>query len=120
MIPFVQGDDGKKFCHKLDAGLGQAYGPTYGKNDVVGCGWDTATGNVFFTKNGRNLGNAYTKAFNKFCPCVGIHSYGAKIHVNFGQKPFKFNADNFTTYNVKERLKRSVARAISFGICTFR
>ena len=28
------------------------YGLSYGKNDVVGCGWNRVDGKVFFTKNG--------------------------------------------------------------------
>jgi hypothetical protein len=32
------------------------YGPAYQQNDVVGCGWNSRTKEVFFTKNGEYLG----------------------------------------------------------------
>ena len=35
-----------------------SYGPTYGTGDVIGCGTKLETGDVFFTKNGENLGKA--------------------------------------------------------------
>jgi Ran-binding protein 9/10 len=46
------GDDGKIFWDGQDA----EYGPTYGAEDVVGCGVDFTTNSAFFTKNGRYLG----------------------------------------------------------------
>ena len=47
------GYDGKTFA---EIWYDSAYGPVYGTGDVVGCGTDAQTGNVFFTKNGENLG----------------------------------------------------------------
>ena len=46
-------NNGKKITEILRS---SAYGPVYGTGDVVGCGTDSQTGNVFFTKNGENLG----------------------------------------------------------------
>ena len=48
------GDDGKKFA---DMSTGRAYGPMYGTGDVIGCGTNLQTGDVFFTKNGKHLGD---------------------------------------------------------------
>jgi len=45
------GDDGKKFS---ESGVGEDYAETFGTGDVVGCGIDN--GEIYFTKNGRNLG----------------------------------------------------------------
>ena len=48
------GDDGKLFTgvsHK-----GDPYGPTYGTDDVVGCGFEKNTNTIYFTKNGKHLG----------------------------------------------------------------
>eukprot|EP00658_Telonema_sp_P-2_P035111 TRINITY_DN25582_c0_g1_i2.p1 TRINITY_DN25582_c0_g1~~TRINITY_DN25582_c0_g1_i2.p1 ORF type:complete len:240 (+),score=50.40 TRINITY_DN25582_c0_g1_i2:175-894(+) len=49
------GDDG----HKYSGPRGEAYGPKYGKGDVVGAGIDCKRQQVFFTLNGQNLGPAY-------------------------------------------------------------
>jgi Ran-binding protein 9/10 len=47
------GDDGKKYCQNWQ---GTDYGPTYGAEDVVGCGVNFTTNSAFFTKNGQYLG----------------------------------------------------------------
>jgi hypothetical protein len=49
------GDDGSVYSFRLE-GRGESYGPTFGKNDVIGCGWNSAAGTIFFTKNGKDLG----------------------------------------------------------------
>ena len=87
-----QGDDGKSF---FGEGTGRPYGPTFGLNDVVGCGVDFASGCAFFTKNGRNLGTAFRELKNiKPFPAVGMKkSPGSWISVNFGQRPFIFDID---------------------------
>ena len=86
------GDDGKSF---FGEGTGRTYGPTFGLNDVIGCGVDFAFGSAFFTKNGRHLGIAFKELKNiKPFPAVGMKkSPGSWISVNFGQKPFIFDID---------------------------
>lgn len=86
------GDDGKSF---FGEGTGRNYGPTFGINDVIGCGVDFASGCAFFTKNGRNLGVAFKELKNvRLFPAVGMKkSPGSWISVNFGQKPFIFDID---------------------------
>lgn len=110
------GDDGHKFCGN---GQGTAYGPTYGKGDTVGVGIDYYRCHIFFTKNGENIGVAYTrqqkphlwlalggyretelsqmlyprKGFGLF-PIVGIDT-SSKISFNFGQKPFMFDVSSY-------------------------
>jgi hypothetical protein len=47
------GDDGKLF---LEKGQGKEFGETYGAGDVVGCGSDMDRDELFFTKNGKRIG----------------------------------------------------------------
>jgi hypothetical protein len=47
------GDDGFAFA---GTSQGKAYGPRFGREDVIGCGVNFRTGESFFTKNGINLG----------------------------------------------------------------
>jgi hypothetical protein len=49
------GDDGKKFGANF-IGIGTAYGPTFGKGDVIGCAFNPVAGIIFFTKNTEHLG----------------------------------------------------------------
>lgn len=83
------GDDGQAFHN---SGQGKPWGPRYTAGDVVGCGINFQTGEVFFTKNGEFLGVAYKGAkLNKYWATMGFRNPKAKARVNFGAAPFKFN-----------------------------
>ena len=105
------GDDGNFFN---SSGVGNAFSQGYVPGDIVGCGLNTLTGELFFTKNGLFLGIAaivpilqQTILKNtrndpeeanssdiqetlKYYPCVGLRSLGEKIWTNFGQVKFLY------------------------------
>ena len=87
------GDDGRKFH---SSGRGDVYGPRYGEGDVVGAGIEMATREIFFTRNGVDLGVAWdlrntAHANCRLLPTIGMHSYGEEVRLNFGQEPFTYD-----------------------------
>ena len=77
-------DDGKLFHQN---GYGVEFGPTCTAGDRMGCGVnfgsEDASGyiNVFFTKNGQQVGNLVKikKPVNGLYPLVGLHTQGAQV-----------------------------------------
>lgn len=84
------GDDGGIF-HGKGKQLSE-FGPRYGCNDIVGCGFNHKEGSIFYTLNGAMLGTAFTDVptDKELYPTVGIDS-NCSVHFNFGSCPFKFN-----------------------------
>ncbi|CAG8618421.1 11244_t:CDS:2, partial [Scutellospora calospora] len=88
------GDDGCKFDGE---GLGQRYGPLYSTGDTIGCCINFVDNNVFYTKNGINLGIAFENKPNEdMFPIVGMRTRGESVEANFGMSPFKFDIDTYT------------------------
>eukprot|EP01130_Rhizamoeba_saxonica_P016897 TRINITY_DN790_c0_g1_i3.p1 TRINITY_DN790_c0_g1~~TRINITY_DN790_c0_g1_i3.p1 ORF type:complete len:840 (+),score=162.66 TRINITY_DN790_c0_g1_i3:259-2778(+) len=82
------GDDGKIYHSR---GTGVQWGPRYGAGDVVGCGINFKSRELFYTLNGEFLGIAYKACpETELYPSVGCHSVGEIVRANFGSKPFKF------------------------------
>ena len=62
-------------------------------NDVIGCGYYPCTGQIFFTKNGKSLGVAYTGLFHIWFPTIGSDGI-CSLKANFGQMEFKYRQAN--------------------------
>ena len=77
-------DDGRMFYQD---GYGKAFGPTCTEGDRMGCGldFDTDCGqgyiNVFFTKNGKQVGDPVRmkRPIYGLYPLIGLHSRGEKV-----------------------------------------
>ncbi|THU90771.1 SPRY-domain-containing protein [Dendrothele bispora CBS 962.96] len=84
------GDDGCSFATEKK---GTPYGPTFGLDDVIGCGIDFTTHRAFYTRNGVLLGPVFEnvgKGIDLY-PSVGLQHTGESVRVNFGHEPFKFD-----------------------------
>ncbi|KAE9551224.1 hypothetical protein FO519_005557 [Halicephalobus sp. NKZ332] len=84
------GDDGLFFAQ---SGKGTTYGPTFEKNDIIGCGLNFANRRLFFTKNGQHLGylDYEIPIEYEFYPVIGMQAIGEVASANFGQSPFVFD-----------------------------
>jgi len=82
-------DDGK-FFNVSQPEERAAYGPTWKKGDVVGCGINSKR-DVYFTLNGFSLGIAYEAApQQEFCPILGFKGPSV-VSTNFGRSPYVFD-----------------------------
>eukprot|EP01087_Luapelamoeba_hula_P022571 TRINITY_DN8126_c0_g1_i2.p1 TRINITY_DN8126_c0_g1~~TRINITY_DN8126_c0_g1_i2.p1 ORF type:complete len:307 (+),score=52.09 TRINITY_DN8126_c0_g1_i2:237-1157(+) len=59
--------------------------------DVVGCGYNNCTGEVFYTKNGIFIGTAHSYVARGLYPAVALAGPKEKVYANFGHMPFMFN-----------------------------
>ncbi len=88
-----QGDG--QLCHNVGS-LRQSrivqrdYATTFGVGDIVGCGWNIRSGELYFTKNGEYLGSAFDSVQGRFYPVIWLEAEHVKVEVNFGQEPFVF------------------------------
>ncbi|RIB11194.1 concanavalin A-like lectin/glucanase domain-containing protein [Gigaspora rosea] len=90
------GDDGNTFRAQFN---GTPYSTTYGKGDTIGCCIDYQTRTAFFTKNGINLGIAFTNIpLGRFYPMVGLRFPGQRIEANFGKNPFAFDIQLYRSF----------------------
>jgi hypothetical protein len=91
------GDDGRKFGSNSTPGTW----PKWNKFDVIGCGIDFATRNIFYTRNGELLGDAFIGvAEETLSPIVGFHCprMVQKVRINFGQYPFSYRGEEIKAH----------------------
>ena len=91
------GDDGNKYWYSNECCNNDYFGPCYGEGDVIGCGINNVTSQLFFTKNGSVIdGVAFENIptdTNQFYPFICLGSKGEKVIFNIGQIPFLWNFD---------------------------
>ena len=67
-----------------------SYGATYVTNDVIGIALDLDAGTLVFYKNNTSQGTAYSSLSGLFTFAVSHFGSGAKVAINFGQRPFAY------------------------------
>lgn len=87
--------DGKT-GHKFDGNLID-YGPCFHGGDFIGCGRDNWKQNVFFTKNGKLLGTAFTEVEGSFNPSIiiTVEKEGVLLDKTALEPRFIFNPEFF-------------------------
>lgn len=99
------GDDGNSFC---SSGTGMPYGPTFTTGDIIGCGYNLVENTCFYTKNGLNLGRAFSDLPVKpLYPTVGLQTPGEEVEANFGMKPFCYDIED-DLKALKQRITSSI------------
>uniref|UniRef100_A0A2P2LW60 B30.2/SPRY domain-containing protein n=1 Tax=Rhizophora mucronata TaxID=61149 RepID=A0A2P2LW60_RHIMU len=94
------GDDGHIYRGQAK---GEPFGPTFTTNDRVGAGINYGSQEFFFSKNGAIIGTICKDIKGPLFPTVAVHSQNEEVEVNFGQKQFRFDLQE---YKLEERMKQ--------------
>ncbi|KAF8291312.1 putative ubiquitin-protein ligase [Trypanosoma cruzi] len=70
--------------------LGRPIGCTFCIGDVMGCGWNTETREIYWTKNGKDIVASVEVLQHQLHPLIGMCGKGL-IKVNFGAERFLFD-----------------------------
>jgi hypothetical protein len=90
--------DGKKYHGKA---TGDEFGPKFDRYDIVGCGLLISKKQIFFTLNGRNIGNGFSNVKilkENMYAAVCMQSINEELQTNFtGSKndPFMFDIEGY-------------------------
>ncbi|OQR86208.1 hypothetical protein ACHHYP_10830 [Achlya hypogyna] len=100
--------DGGFVAHNGEASYGgvrTSFGPGFGKDNeanpdgsVVGCGFNRATREIFFTLNGRMVGAPPVLIPTDgvhYAAAVSLHSFNDACVLNLGGAPFRFDIDEY-------------------------
>ncbi|KAL7719870.1 B30.2/SPRY domain-containing protein [Entamoeba marina] len=68
---------------------GKAYGGKNGEKNIVGCGYNTLTHEIFYTMNGTKL-NPRKAVYNHVSAAIGLEDFDP-ITINYGNTPFVFD-----------------------------
>ncbi|KAF5311882.1 hypothetical protein D9619_003081 [Psilocybe cf. subviscida] len=77
------------------------YSGAFGAGDVIGCGIDFTTNQLFYTKNGTLIGPVFENVGKSvdLYPAIGMQKSGDAIRANFGQDPFNYDIE----YHVQQQ-----------------
>ncbi|KAL7713317.1 B30.2/SPRY domain-containing protein [Entamoeba marina] len=68
---------------------GKAYGEKNGEKNVVGCGYNTITEEVFYTINGTKLQHIKV-SYENMSAAIGLNNFDS-VTINYGDNPFVFD-----------------------------
>lgn len=108
------GGTGKKSnCKQFDD-----YGEAYGMNDVIGCFLNLNSGEIRYSKNGEDLGVAFSLDSSRKSDCYfpAVVLKNAEMSFNFGATPFKYPPPNgyiAISQAPKENVKQNVIAAVA-------
>jgi SAM-dependent methyltransferase len=78
---------------KIHSGQSCLYGSTFKQGDVIGCGMEIITGSLYFTRNGKFLGFAFSPVMNaEILFCTVTLTSKCKIEANF--EKFQYRPEN--------------------------
>ena len=94
-----------------------SYGEAYGMNDIIGCYLDLENGEIKWSKNGIDLGKAYTipqqMRTEKLYAAVVLKN--AEMKFNFGDHPFKYPPQRGTYIGLAQAPQKDVTESRIVG-----
>ncbi|KAL7715276.1 B30.2/SPRY domain-containing protein [Entamoeba marina] len=99
-------DDGALFIESNTISVqkyGKAYGEKNGEKNVVGCGYNTITKEVFYTINGTKL-QPIKVSYENMSAAIGLSKFDS-VTINYGDNPFVFDH-----YSEMESLSKNLSQ----------